>query len=171
MRLSILVLLLAATPFALAADNSASAPTPSPAVRGTVADATGAIIPGAEVDLLDPNGSVDLVLHADGEGNFQVNPPHPGSYTLVVSEPGFETVRSPLVIAPVAAATSPRAAVTLPAAALVRIVMPPLSVSTTVKVSGDSEDLAAPDANHDSSIMTAGDLKALPIFDLSLIHI
>jgi hypothetical protein len=165
MRISLLALLLAATPLALAADNSASGPPPSSAVHGTVADATGAIIPGAEVDLLDPNGSVDAVLRADDEGNFQFNPPHPGSYTLVVSEPGFETVRSPLVIAPVVAAASARAAITLPAAALVRIVMPPLSVSTTVRVSGDSEDLAAPDANHDSSIMTAGDLKALPIFD------
>jgi hypothetical protein len=166
MRLPLLALLLAASPLALAADNSASAPPPTPAVHGTVADATGAIIPGAEIDVLDQSGAVDLVLHSDGEGNFQMTPPHPGSYTLVVSEPGFETVRTPLVIAPAAAASSPRAAVTLPAASLVRIVLPPQNVSTTVKVSADSsEDLAAPDANHDSSIMTAGDLKALPIFD------
>ena len=143
MRLSIFALVLAATPLALAADNSAPAPTLNPAVHGTVADATGAIIPGAEVDVIDQSGAVDLVLHADDEGNFQVNPPHPGNYTLVISEPGFETVRSPLVIAPAAAANSARTAITLPAAALVRIVMPPLSVSTTVKVSGDSEDLAA----------------------------
>jgi hypothetical protein len=166
MRLPFLALLLAAAPLALAADNSASAPPPAPAVHGTVADATGAIIPGAEIDVLDQSGAVDLILHADGAGNFQLNPPHPGSYTLVVSEPGFETVRSPLVIAPAAAAGSPRAAVTLPAASLVRIVLPPQNVATTVRVSADSsEDLAAPDANHDSSVMTAGDIKALPIFD------
>jgi hypothetical protein len=166
MRRSLLVLLLAVSPLALAANNSAPSPPPTPApVRGTVADATGAIIPGAEIDVLDQNGAVDTVVHADGEGNFQLTPPRPGSYTLVVSEPGFETVRSPLVIAP-AAANSARAAVTLPAASLVRIVLPPSMVSSTVKVSADSnEDLADPADNHDSSIMTAGDLKALPIFD------
>ena len=166
MRLSLFALLLVTPPLAFAADNSASAPPPKPAVHGTIADATGAIIPGAEIDVLDQNGAVDLVVHSDGEGNFQLNPPHPGNYTLVVSEPGFETVRSPLVIAPAAAANAARTAITLPAAALVRIIMPPSMVSTTVKVSADSnEDLAAPDANHDSSIMTASDLKALPIFD------
>ena len=166
MRLFLLALLLAAAPLARAADNAAPAPLPTTAVHGTVADATGAIIPGAEIDVLDQNGAVDAVVHADGEGNFQLTPPHPGSYTLVVSEPGFETVRSPLVIAPAASASSPRAAVTLPAASLVRIVMPPSMVSSTVKVSADSsEDLADPADNHDSSVMTAGDLKSLPIFD------
>ena len=166
MRLYLLVLLLAATQLARANDSSTSNPPSAPAVHGTVADSTGAIIPGAEIDVLDQSGAVDLVVHADGEGNFQLNPPHPGNYTLVISEPGFETVRTPLVIAPVASVTSPRTAVTLPAASLVRIVLPPHNVATTVRVSADSsEDLAAPDANHDSSIMTAGDLKALPIFD------
>ena len=74
MRLFLLALLLAAAPLARAADNAAPAPLPTTAVHGTVADATGAIIPGAEIDVLDQNGAVDAVVHADGEGNFQLTP-------------------------------------------------------------------------------------------------
>ncbi len=138
-----------------------------------VADATGAIVPNAEIDLLDTNGTVATIIHSDGEGNFQIVAPHPGNFTLVVSESGFETVRTSIAIpgtpaaaGPSSASVSPKAPASLPGASLLRIVLPPLAVSTTVNVNAEnSEDLTAPDANHDSSVMTAGDLKALPIFD------
>jgi hypothetical protein len=154
--------------------TSPAAPPSTPAVHGVVADATGAIVPNAEIDLLDTSGAVATIIHSDGEGNFQLVAPHPGAFTLVVSESGFETVRTPIVIpgTPASAAVtssataSPKAPTSLPGAALLRIVLPPLAVSTTVNVNAEnSEDLTAPDTNHDSSVMTAGDLKALPIFD------
>jgi len=141
--------------------------TAAPSVHGVVADPTGAIVPNAEVDLLDTNGAVAGTIHSDGEGNFQLIAPHAGSFTLVVSEPGFETVRTPVVIAAPAAVTS-GVAVTraMPAPAAVHVVLPIAALSSTVRVNGDSsEDLTAPDANHDSSVMTSSDLKALPIFD------
>ena len=90
-----LILLL---PGAAFATNAASPAAPAaPAVYGVVADPTGAIVPGAEVDLVDTNGAVAGTIHSDGEGNFQLVAPHAGSFTLVVSEPGFETVRTPVV--------------------------------------------------------------------------
>jgi hypothetical protein len=169
MRLFALGLILALPPVlpaAFAANaTSAAAPAP-PSVQGVVADATGAIVPGAEVDLVDPSGTVAGSIHSDGEGNFQISAPHTGNFTLVVSEPGFETVRTAVVIAAPAAVAGVKAAVVLPALAHVHIVLPIAAVASTVRVNGDSsEDLAAPDANHDSSVMTASDLKALPIFD------
>jgi hypothetical protein len=169
MRLFALGLILALPPVlpaAFAANaTSAAAPAP-PSVQGVVADATGAIVPGAEVDLVDPSGTVAGSIHSDGEGNFQISAPHAGNFTLVVSEPGFETVRTAVVIAAPAAVAGVKAAVVLPALAHVHIVLPIAAVASTVRVNGDSsEDLAAPDANHDSSVMTASDLKALPIFD------
>jgi Carboxypeptidase regulatory-like domain/TonB dependent receptor len=150
-----------------ATNSSSAAAPPAPAVHGVVADPSGAIVPNAEVDLLDPNGSVAGTIHSDGEGNFNLVAPHSGSFTLVVSEPGFDTVRTPVVIAaPVtgaAAATAPAAAA-IPA--LVHIVLPIAAVASTVRVNGDnSEDFSSPEDNHDSSVMTASDLKALPIFD------
>jgi hypothetical protein len=136
-------------------------------VHGVVADATGAIVPGAEVDLLDTTGAVAGTIHSDGEGNFQLAAPHSGSFTLVVSEPGFDTVRTPVMVAARPPSTSGVAA--SPA-------MPPAGPYTYraahrrrrqhgARQRRQSEDLTAPDDNHDSSVMTASDLKALPIFD------
>ncbi len=155
-------------PCAVFAANTNTPPPPaSPSVHGVIADPTGAIVPNAEVDLLDTNGAVAGTIHSDGEGNFQLIAPHSGSFTLVVSEPGFETVRTPVVIASPAAATSGAAAATaMPVLAPVHIVLPIAAVASMVRVNSDSsEDLTAPDANHDSSVMTSSDLKSLPIFD------
>jgi hypothetical protein len=160
-----IALLLPCSAFAASATNP-SAPT-APSVHGVVADPTGAIVPNAEVDLLDTNGAVGGTIHSDGEGNFQLVAPHAGSFTLVVSEPGFETVRTPVVIAsPSAVSGAAASTTTLPVIAPMHIVLPIAAVATMVRVNGDSsEDLTSPDANHDSSVMTASDLKALPIFD------
>ncbi|MFI5358116.1 MAG: TonB-dependent receptor domain-containing protein [Opitutales bacterium] len=159
-----LFLLLPAAAFAANATSSA-APT-APAVHGVVADPTGAIVPGAEVDLVDPNGALAGTNHSDDEGNFQLVAPHAGSFTLVVSEPGFETVRTPVIIAAPSAVSAAAAPAAAALAAPVHIVLPIAAVASTIRVNGDnSEDLTAPDANHDSSVMTSSDLKALPIFD------
>jgi len=167
MRIHILVLSLItfSTP-ALFACNPAKPATPAaPALHGVVADPTGAIVPGAEVDLVDTTGSIAGSFHSDDEGNFQVVAPHAGSYTLVVSEPGFETVKTPVLIA---APTGSVASMPAPAplTATLRIVLPIAQFSTSVRVSADAnEDLTAPEQNRDSSIMTSQDLKSLPIFD------
>ena len=91
--------------------------------------------------------------------------PHAGSYTLVVSEPGFETVHNPVVIAPPAVSAVGAAAAHTFATPL-HIILPIASVSTNVRVNADSsEDLTAPDDNHDSSVLSSNDLKSMPIFD------
>jgi len=153
---------------AFAANTTTPGAPSAPAVHGVVADPTGAIVPGAEIDLLDTSGAVAGSIHSDDEGNFQLVAPHAGSFTLVVSEPGFDTVRTPVVIAVPAGAAGAVAAAPAGVSALapVHIVLPIAAVASTVRVSSDSsEDLTATETNHDSSVMTAGDLKALPIFD------
>ena len=90
--------------------------------------------------------------------------PHLGSYTLVVSEPGFDTVHDPLVIAAPVASVAGSASHVL--AAPLHIILPIASVATNVRVTADSsEDLTAPEDNHDSAVMTSEDLQALPLFD------
>jgi hypothetical protein len=165
MRFSTLALLVVTIPSAVAL--AVCAPTPvrpaAPALHGMVADPTGASVPGAEVDLVDPNGTVEGSFHSDPEGNFQVIAPHVGNYLLVVSETGFETVKTPVVIAvPAVSVASKPAALT----ATLRIVLPIASFATNVRVSADSnEDLTSSEENHDSSVMSSQDLKSLPIFD------
>jgi hypothetical protein len=150
---------------ALAGNESSTPAPPAPAVHGVVADATGAIVPGAEIDLVDPSGAVASTYHSDGDGSFQVTAPHAGSYTLVVSEPGFETVSTPVLISlPAASGAGALAAAAL--AKPLHIVLPIAALSTNVHVSAESsEDLLAPDENRDSSVLSANDLKQLPIFD------
>ena len=114
MRLLALAFLLLTPCAALAANSTTPPPASTPALHGTVADPTGAIVPGAEVDLVDPTGAVTGTYRSQGDGTFQVVAPHTGSYTLVVSEPGFETVRTPVVIG-AAVSGAPAVAAALPA--------------------------------------------------------
>ena len=144
---------------------AASASPAVPTLRGVVADATGAIIPNAEIDLVDAAGAVAGHYHSGGDGSFQVVAPHFGTYTLVVSEPGFQTVRTRATIAAPKGSPASKSAASLPAAPL-HIVLPIASVATNVEVNADtSTDLTATDENRDSSVLTNQDLKALPIFD------
>ena len=128
---------------------------PGAVVRGVVADPSGAIVPNAEVDLVDASGAVAATLHSDGEGNFSLTAPAIGDYTLVVSEAGFDTVRQVVKLA-----------ATPLAAPMLHIVLPISSMSTTINVNaGSSVDLTASEANADTSVMSASELKSLPIFD------
>ncbi len=82
MRSFALVFLLSASVAFACKPVTPTAPPPPPAVQGVVADPTGAIVPGAEVDLVDPNGAVTSSAHSAGDGSFQLTAPHTGSYTL-----------------------------------------------------------------------------------------
>jgi hypothetical protein len=150
--------------FALNSSNPTSKPASAATVQGVVADPTGAIVPNAEVDLVDTDGTIAGTTKSGGDGNFQMTAPHTGNFTLVISEPGFETVHLPVSVKPnVVSVTAPAAHVI---AAPLHITLPIAALTTSVRVNGDSdEDLTAPEENRDSSVLTAGDLKALPVFD------
>ena len=81
--------------------GSSTKPAPNATVQGVVADPTGAIVPNAEVDLIDTDGSVAGSTKSGGDGNFQMTAPHAGSFTLVISEQGFETVHLPVTVSQV----------------------------------------------------------------------
>ena len=131
---------------------------PGTTVNGVVADPTGAIVPNAEVELVDGTGAVAATGHSDGEGNFQFTAPALGDYTIVVSEAGFDTVRTVVKLG-VQGKTSI-------AGPMLHIVLPISAMATTINVNGGTGgDLTAPDANADTSVMSSEDLKALPIFD------
>ena len=166
MRFLALAILASAPAVAFACHPAIQPPQPhGPTLRGVVADATGAIIPNAEIDLVDTTGAVDGKFQSGADGSFQVTAPHPGAYTLVVSEPGFKTATTQVsMAAPAASAITSQAAVKL--APPLRIVLAIAPAATNVTVSADSNtDLTSTDDNHDSTVMTAQDLKALPIFD------
>jgi len=144
LRFFALVVLLLSPAFVVAAHSpdSTAKPASAPTVQGVVADATGAIVPNAEVDLVNADGSIAGTTKSDEVGNFLMAAPHEGSFTLVISEPGFETVHLPVTVHPnVVSATAPAARVM---AAPLHITLPIAAVATSVRVNGDTnEDLTA----------------------------
>jgi hypothetical protein len=166
LRFSALAVLLlsSAAIVSAASTDSNSKPASAATVQGVVADPSGAIVPNAQVSLVDADGSIAGSTTSDGVGNFQMAAPHAGSFTLVISEPGFETVHLPVTVKPALVTLAAPAAHVM--AAPLHITLPIASVATNVRVNGDTdEDLTDSEENHDSSVLTSSDLKALPIFD------
>jgi len=164
MRSFALVFLLLLPVGAFGGNVPAQTPSPTPVLHGSISDPTGAIIPGADINLLDANGAVVAQSSSAADGSFQVSAPHPGVYTLVVSKAGFKTVQTQVTLA--APGSAPSSASAAQAVAVTRVVLPIASTSTDVVVSAESsQDLTETDENRDTSVMTADDLKTLPIFD------
>lgn len=123
-------------------------------LSGVIVDSAGAVIPGATIQLLDAQGAPILKVTSGADGSFQLSVPAAGHYQLAVDEKGFATSKTALTLSPVAAPTA------------LRIALAPAALNTTVRVSaGRDLDLTDTGSNQDSSVMTANELKALPIFD------
>ena len=60
-------------------------------IRGKVVDASGAVIPGATVELTR-NGAGAASVVTDEKGEFEVNGLGPGEYVITVSLAGFRTL-------------------------------------------------------------------------------
>ena len=160
--LAVALLFCAAVLSAATTESDSKSQSP-PTVHGVVADPTGAIVPNAQVSLVDADGAVAGTTKSDGVGNFQMAAPHSGSFTLVISEPGFETVHFPVTVKPIVTLAAPASHVL---AAPLHITLPIAAVATNVRVNGDTdEDLTASEENHDSAVLTSNELKELPIFD------
>lgn len=136
-RFLALAFLLLAPSFALAIDIPQQAQPPKSVLHGMVADSTGAIISGAQIELLDPSGAVAATSQSGADGSFVIAAPRPGTYTLVVSQPGFKTTQTQVAIA--APGKAPASSSTAQAlAAPVHIVLSIAATSSNVVVSADS---------------------------------
>src|ERR1700744_995276 len=74
--------------------------SPKPLVTelsGHIPDSTGALIPGAHVDLHPVAGGVDISTTADTAGRYDFTGPDAGAYIVSVSAEGFATFRSAAV--------------------------------------------------------------------------
>ena len=130
-----------------------AAPSPLPAVTGTVTDDSGAIVPGAQVNLLAADGSIAATALADATGMFRLEPPHPGQYVVSAGLSGFKTVTE---VVHAGATVAPPITMVLGVA---------MSVQQVTVTAGSSVDLTSSDTNGDTAVMTSDDLKDLPVFD------
>jgi hypothetical protein len=67
-------------------------------IAGQVTDATGAVIPGAEITLIDLEKGVTFKGVSDGAGNYTVVSVPPGIYSVIATAPGFATSKYASVV-------------------------------------------------------------------------
>jgi hypothetical protein len=65
-------------------------------INGTIRDATGAVVPGAQVTLTNPDTGVKATRETNASGNFVFVNISPGNYTLSVQASGFAKAEEPL---------------------------------------------------------------------------
>jgi len=61
-------------------------------ITGNVSDQTGAALPGAKVDVLNTGTGVVRTLVTDERGAYQVTDLQPGTYSVTIELPGFQSV-------------------------------------------------------------------------------
>jgi len=88
--LSVAFLALAAVAFASPAAYAQGGVTST--LNGTVADASGAVIPGANVTVKRADTGVNTEAVTNTEGQFTIPALNAGTYTVTVSLSGFKTV-------------------------------------------------------------------------------
>jgi hypothetical protein len=73
----------------LLATGSARAQVDQGSITGIVQDATGAVVPNADVKLLNTDQGISLEAHTGDSGSYTFSPVRIGHYTITVSAPGF----------------------------------------------------------------------------------
>ena len=117
----------------------------------TVVDTSGAVIPGATLQVRTADDVVRVTTQSDTNGSFIISGLSAGDYRLVVSNPGFETKEVPLTIG----ATE--------AAAPLRISLAVGSVNTTVNVQGREDSLIGIAESATQGTVGATEIQDRPI--------
>src|SRR3981081_523902 len=77
---------------------SAWGQSPNATINGIVRDSSGAVVPGADVQLINEGTSVKYPAKTNGEGIYAVPNLLPGSYRIQVSKDGFKTIVKPDIV-------------------------------------------------------------------------
>src|ERR1700760_1078106 len=79
---------------ALIAPNTHAQTAVDGAVGGTVVDASGAIVGGAAVTVVNNGTNAEQTAHADSDGYFRIIHLQPGTYSVTITAPGFEPYKA-----------------------------------------------------------------------------
>ncbi len=149
------ILLLVILPAALMAQgarldggNNRASP---PQLSGTVVDTSGAVIPGAAVQLRNADGTVRTTTQSDAHGSFNISGLPAGTYRLVVSNPGFETKGISIAVGNTGAAGP------------LRISLAVGPVNTTVSVQGRADSLIGIAESATQGTVGATEIQDRPI--------
>src|SRR4051812_47363791 len=70
-------------------------------IQGRIADATGAVVPGATVKALSPATDLSKTVETNAEGAYNLMFLSPGVYNVTVSAKGFKTAQKDNVTLPI----------------------------------------------------------------------
>jgi len=148
-RTRVLILMLALVTVSMLAAGAALAQTMGGVLRGTLADDSGAVIPGAAVNLSGHGLQKTVSTGADGSWVFAGL--SPGTYTVRVSFSGFSPYESTVVVQ--AGKTSQLS---------IRLIVLAEKQEVTVKGEPGPTVSTEPDNNAGALVLRAEDLEALP---------
>src|SRR5215472_662521 len=140
--LFVVVLLLAA--------SFASAQTFRGTILGTVTDTSGAVLPSATVKVVNVNTGLERTTQTSADGSYSVPELPLGTYSVTVSQSGFETAITKGVTVNVAADSR------------VDVVLKPGQVATEVEVTGEVPQV---DTTSDTlgGILTSKTIESVPV--------
>ena len=118
-------------------------------ISGSVHDATGALVPEAQVELVNQASKAKWAATSNGEGFFSFSAIHAATYTLRVSHPGFEAWSvTGIVVHPGDSLTVPKIALKVGAA------------EVSITVSAENAGVTMNSAEH-STLVTTDDINRL----------
>jgi hypothetical protein len=131
------------------ADAFAQASASTASLSGTVADSTGAVIPGADVSARNNGTGAVTVAVTDATGNYTIPALEPGAYTVTISLMGFKSVTMPDVQVTTGTASSVR-----------RVVLEIGQLQETVVVTGATQIVQTESATVATTLTTRQILTA-----------
>ncbi len=137
--------------FVLLAVATLAAQTFRGTILGTVTDASGALVSGAKVTVRNVNTGLERTTQTSADGSYSVPELPIGTYTVTVSQSGFQTSVTSDVVVNVA--TERR----------VDTALKPGQVTTTVEVSGEALPQIETTTNTLGDTFTASEVKDLPL--------
>jgi outer membrane receptor protein involved in Fe transport len=125
-------------------------------VTGVAADPTGAVLPGAQVQLAPPGGGAEQTTTTDQAGAFRFDQVTPGRYEIRVTFEGFHP-------------TTVRLNVTGRPPGPVRVILPLAAITQEVTVGSAAEVRTDPGSNLDAPSVDAAAIENLPVFDQDIL--
>src|SRR6266849_2227353 len=150
------------TPLVLVSASNVLGQTPDGALAGTIHDASGARVVGAQVSATATASGLSKNTISDASGEFRLEALQPGEYQLEVTAPRFAPARSAITI-------------TVGSVSRVAIVLKPEAAPQTVQVEAGAESVTSQNIDTTSSIeqtvIAAKDLVSLPLASRSFANI
>src|SRR6266404_5855542 len=130
--------------------SSLSAQTTTGTISGTVKDSTGAVLPGAKVELRNQDTGISRAIQSDAAGRYSAASLSLGNYRVTATANGFQTeVRSGI-------------ALTVGREAVVDLTMAVGSVTERVEVVGEAPSIETTNATV-SGLVNGEQMRDLPL--------